>query len=85
MKHTVWLSALLVMAATPALAAPTNSCERVRSDIEHRIIKNGVPESSFTLTIVPNDQVDPNNGQVVGHCANDTQKIVYTRTSDNAQ
>ncbi|MBJ3816182.1 DUF1161 domain-containing protein [Shimwellia pseudoproteus] len=84
MKKTVWISALLLMAATPVLAA-TNSCERVKADIEQRIIKNGVPENNFTLTIVPNDQVDPNNGQVVGHCANDTQKIVYTRTNDSAQ
>ncbi|WP_058909969.1 DUF1161 domain-containing protein [Entomohabitans teleogrylli] len=79
MKRLVWLSALLIAAASPVLAAQ-NSCERVKADIEQRIINNGVPEDSFTLTIVPNDQVDQSNGQVVGHCANDTQKILYTRT-----
>ncbi|AFJ47309.1 DUF1161 domain-containing protein [Shimwellia blattae] len=84
MKNTVWLSALLMMVATPVLAAPA-SCERVKADIEQRIIHNGVPENGFTLTIVPNDQLDPNNGQVVGHCANDTHKIVYVRNGDSGQ
>ncbi|EKD9504284.1 DUF1161 domain-containing protein, partial [Salmonella enterica] len=32
-------------------------------------------------TIVPNDQADQPDSQVVGHCANDTHKILYTRTS----
>ncbi|ENN2968973.1 DUF1161 domain-containing protein, partial [Escherichia coli] len=36
---------------------------------------------SFTLSIVPNDQVDQPDSQVVGHCANDTHKILYTRTT----
>ncbi|HAE5975218.1 TPA_asm: DUF1161 domain-containing protein, partial [Salmonella enterica subsp. enterica serovar Agona] len=36
---------------------------------------------NFTLTIVPNDQADQPDSQVVGHCANDTHKILYTRTS----
>ncbi|EJD3457380.1 DUF1161 domain-containing protein [Salmonella enterica] len=42
---------------------------------------NGVPADNFTLTIVPNDQADQPDSQVVGHCANDTHKILYTRTS----
>lgn len=62
------------------MAAP-GSCERVKSDIEQRIINNGVPADNFTLTIVPNDQADQPDSQVVGHCANDTHKILYTRTS----
>ena len=37
--------------------------------------------ASFTLSIVPNDQVDQPDSQVVGHCANDTHKILYTRTT----
>lgn len=51
------------------------------SDIQQKIINNGVPESGFTLNIVPNDQADQPDAQVVGHCANDTFKILYTRTS----
>ncbi|STT08082.1 Protein of uncharacterised function (DUF1161) [Klebsiella michiganensis] len=46
-----------------------------------KIINNGVPESGFSLTIVPNDQPDQPGAQVVGHCANDTFKIIYTRDS----
>jgi len=81
MKTTYWLAALLSVASVSALAAPS-SCENVRNDIQQRIINNGVPESGFSLTIVPNDQADQAGAQVVGHCANDTHKILYTRSSD---
>jgi len=80
MKHSVWLGVCLLIATTPVLAAQT-SCDTVKADIQQKIMKNGVPESGFTLTIVPNDQADQPDAQVVGHCANDTQKILYTRTS----
>ena len=56
------------------------SCESVKADISQKIIQNGVPESGFSLDVVANDQVDQAGGQVVGHCENDTQKIVYKRT-----
>lgn len=81
MKSAKWLLALLIAASAPALAAP-DSCERVKDDIAQKIINNGVPESGFTLDIVPNDQADKAGSQVVGHCANDTFKILYTRTND---
>lgn len=58
------------------------SCESVKADISQKIVNNGVPESGFKLEIVPNDQADQAGGQVVGHCENDTQKIVYTRLSN---
>jgi hypothetical protein len=32
---------------------------------------------------VPNDQPDQPGAQVVGHCANDTFKITYTRSADS--
>ncbi|RPD97889.1 DUF1161 domain-containing protein [Candidatus Pantoea deserta] len=74
-KQTGMLLATLL--ALPVLAQA--SCESVKADISQKIIQNGVPESGFTLDIVPNDQVDQAGGQVVGHCENDTQKIVYKR------
>ena len=80
MKMAYWLVALLSVASASALAAPS-SCENVKTDIQQRIINNGVPESGFSLTIVPNDQADQAGSQVVGHCANDTHKILYTRNS----
>ncbi|TNV19381.1 DUF1161 domain-containing protein [Buttiauxella sp. B2] len=80
MKRSSWLGICLVFSATSALAAQT-SCDKVKADIQQKIINNGVPESGFSLTIVPNDQADKPDAQVVGHCANDTQKILYTRTS----
>ncbi|WP_435930180.1 DUF1161 domain-containing protein [Dryocola sp. BD613] len=80
MKRSVQVAALLLMASAPGLAAQT-SCDKVKADIEQKIVNNGVPESGFTLTIVPNDQADKPDAQVVGHCGNDTQKILYSRTS----
>ncbi|MFU0885114.1 DUF1161 domain-containing protein [Kluyvera sichuanensis] len=84
MLSSRWILALLLAGAMPALAAVPDSCERVRSDIQQKITQNGVAENAFTLDIVPNDQADQQGAQVVGHCANDTFKILYTRT-DNAQ
>lgn len=75
------LSTLLVIAPLAAQA----SCESVKADISQKIINNGVPESGFTLDIVPNDQAEAAGGQVVGHCENDSQKIVYKRTGVDSE
>jgi len=80
MKRLPWITALLLMSASTAVLAAPDSCERIKSDIQQKIINNGVPESGFSLNIVPNDQADQPDAQVVGHCANDTFKILYTRT-----
>lgn len=76
MKGLKWTLAALIVASPLAVQA---SCETVKADINQKIINNGVPESGFSLEIVPNDQADQAGGQVVGHCENDTQKIVYKR------
>lgn len=81
MKIATAIAALALVSAPSQVMAAPGSCERVKSDIEQRIINNGVPADNFTLTIVPNDQADQPDSQVVGHCANDTHKILYTRTS----
>jgi hypothetical protein len=72
-------------ASTAALLAAPDSCERVKSDIQQRIINNGVPESGFHVSILCQTirQTSP-DAQVVGHCANDTFKILYTRTGSGA-
>lgn len=75
------IASVLVLAAAPLAAFA--SCESVKADIAQKIINNGVPESGFKLDIVANDQADQAGGQVVGHCENDTQKIVYTRLSSD--
>ena len=82
MKRSLWLCVALLLGSAPALAAP-DSCERVKNDIQQKIVNNGVPAAGFTLAIVPNDQPDQPGAQVVGHCANDTFKIIYTRTADS--
>ena len=46
------------------------------------VLMAAAPESGFKLDIVPNDQAQQAGGLVVGHCENDTQKIVYTRLSN---
>ncbi|EKG3207051.1 DUF1161 domain-containing protein [Salmonella enterica] len=81
MKIATAIAALALVSAPSLVMAAPGSCERVKSDIEQRIINNGVPADNFTLTIFPNDQADQPDSQVVGHCANDTHKILYTRTS----
>ncbi|ATQ02749.1 DUF1161 domain-containing protein [Salmonella enterica] len=81
MKIATAIAALALVSAPSLVMAAPGSCERVKSDIEQRIINNGVPADNFTLTIVPNDQADQPDSQVAGHCANDTHKILYTRTS----
>ncbi|EMC7063938.1 DUF1161 domain-containing protein [Salmonella enterica] len=81
MKIATAIAALALVSAPSLVMAAPGSCERVKSDIEQRIINNGVPAGNFTLTIVPNDQADQPDSQVVGHCANDTHKILYTRTN----
>ncbi|EAQ8937257.1 DUF1161 domain-containing protein [Salmonella enterica] len=81
MKIATAIAALALVSAPSLVMAAPGSCERVKSDIEQRIINNSVPADNFTLTIVPNDQADQPDSQVVGHCANDTHKILYTRTS----
>ncbi|GAB3403125.1 membrane protein [bacteria symbiont BFo1 of Frankliniella occidentalis] len=80
MKSFKWILTALVVATPLAVQA---SCETVKADINQKIINNGVPASGFTLDIVPNDQADQAGGQVVGHCENDTQKIVYKRSGNN--
>ncbi|MGX5098889.1 DUF1161 domain-containing protein [Enterobacter cloacae] len=84
MKIITGITALLLVSFAPAALAAPDSCERVKSDIQQKIINNGVPESGFTLSIVPNDQADQPGTQVVGHCANDTFKILYTRSGNGA-
>jgi len=80
MKGFKWMLTGLIVAMPLAVQA---SCETVKADINQKIINNGVPASAFTLDIVPNDQADQAAGQVVGHCENDTQKIVYKRTGND--
>lgn len=65
MKYIAGIAASLLLVASPQILAAPASCERVKSDIEQRIINNGVAESSFTLNIVPNDQADQPDSLVV--------------------
>lgn len=80
MKGKKWMLTALMIASPLAVQA---SCESVKADISQKIINNGVPASGFSLEIVPNDQAEQAGGQVVGHCENDTQKIVYKRGGES--
>lgn len=81
MKRLKWMLTALIIATPLAVQA---SCETVKAEINQKIIKNGVPASGFSLDIVPDDQADQAGGQVVGHCENDTQKIVYKRNGSDS-
>lgn len=76
MKMRFVLPALVVLLA-PVFAQA--SCESVIEEIKQKIINNGVPADNFSLVAVPNDEADQTQGQVVGHCQNETYKIIYTR------
>lgn len=67
------LAAVLCLAACSAQAADT--CEELKSRIEANIAGKGVLD--FSVTVV--DEAATVTGQVVGHCGNGTQKIVYSR------
>ena len=68
------VAALLI--ASPALAQ-RKDCGELKAEIDAKIKKNGVKESS--LDIVPNEQVKEGMGSVVGSCDGGTKKIVYKR------
>ncbi|NRN26802.1 DUF1161 domain-containing protein [Photorhabdus heterorhabditis subsp. aluminescens] len=78
MKKAFLFSALIFTVSPFAFSAQA-SCESVKAQIAQKIINNGVPESGFKLEIVPNDQVEQASSKIVGHCENNTKKIVYTR------
>ncbi|MCS5880928.1 DUF1161 domain-containing protein [Klebsiella variicola subsp. variicola] len=82
MKLSLWTGAALLLCSTTVLAAPTHV--NGSSDIQQKIINNGVHGNRLQPGhCVPNDQADQPGVQVVGHCANDTFKITYTRNSDS--
>lgn len=67
------IAIVLLMIATPAFAR--KACEELKAEIDAKIQANGV--KSYTLEIVPNDQVKEQ--KVVGSCDGGTKKILYTR------
>lgn len=72
------LAVLASLVGTAALAAP-KPCEELKAEIEASIQAKGV--ASYTLEIVPNNEVsDPNS--VVGSCDNSTRKIIYQKHDD---
>ncbi|MBT8767372.1 DUF1161 domain-containing protein [Metapseudomonas boanensis] len=66
---------LLGMLASTAWAAP-KPCEELKKEIEVKIQAAGV--TSYTLEIVPNDEVK-DQSMVVGSCEFGTKKIIYQR------
>ena len=70
MKTLIAALALMLIAA-PALAR--KSCDELKAEIEAKIKANGM--KTFTLKIVPNDQVKGEN--VVGSCDGGTKKITF--------
>ncbi len=77
MKRIAVVLMLGALAGT-ALAAP-KPCEELKQEIEVKIQAAGV--TSYTLEIVPNDEVKDQN-MVVGSCENGTKKIIYQRNDD---
>lgn len=55
------------------------SCESVIAEIKQKIINNGVPEDHFLVVAVPNVEAGSHEGKIVGHCENESHKIIYTK------
>lgn len=73
------LIGLLLMPMASFVLAETKPCEELKVEIEAKIQAAGV--SSFSLEIVPNDQVE-DQSMVVGSCDGGSQKIIYYRHAD---
>ena len=69
------LVVLLGLLSGAALAAP-KPCEELRQEIEVKIQAAGV--TSYTLEIVPNDEVH-DASMVVGSCDGGSKKIIYQK------
>jgi len=69
------LVVLLGLLSGAALAAP-KPCEELRQEIEVKIQAAGV--TSYTLEIVPNDEVH-DASLVVGSCDGGSKKIIYQK------
>jgi len=82
MKSLVTVAGLLFVLSVCAHAA--KPCEELKSEIAKKMDEKGV--KSYSLDIVPTDQVKDGEGKVVGSCDGGTKKIVYTRaTTSNAK
>jgi len=69
---------LLGLLSGAALAAP-KPCEELKQEIEVKIQAAGVV--SYTLEIVPNDEVHDEN-LVVGSCDGGSKKIIYQKNGE---
>jgi len=69
------LALALVLPSAPLLAA-VKPCEELKEEIEVKIQAAGV--ASYTLEIVPNEEVTDRN-LVVGSCDGGSRKIIYQR------
>lgn len=75
MKGLTAVMLVLGLVGSNAWAAP-KSCEELRQEIEVKIQAAGV--ASYTLEIVPNEEVE-DNGMVIGTCDNGSRKVIYQR------
>ena len=80
MKSLITVAGLLFVLSVCAHAA--KPCEELKAEIAKKMDEKGV--KSYTLDIVPTDQVKDGEGKVVGSCDGGTKKIVYTRASTAA-
>jgi len=77
MKPFITVAGLLFVLAVCAHAA--KPCEELKDEIAKKMDAKGV--KSYSLDIVPTDQVKDGESKVVGSCDGGTKKIVYSRTT----
>ncbi len=79
-KRTFWIlfGAVFVLLNVQQALCAAMPCAELKTKIEDGLKTKGV--QSYALTVVP--MSDAAEGRVVGTCDGNTQKIVYSRSSD---
>ena len=72
-------AAVLLFASVAVYAQAAKPCEELKDEIAKKMEAKGV--KSYSLDIVPTDQVKDGEGKVDGSCDGGTKKIVYRRTT----
>lgn len=78
--HNYILTLLIAVAAFNTAA----SCQSVLSQINQKIIHNGVAEDSFTLKVAPASEASKQEDKIIGNCDNGKSIIVYQKLNEHA-
>lgn len=73
------IAPLLVTATFLLPGTALGACQELRDRIAATIESNGVPPLGYSLEVIPTEDADQAEGEIVGHCRNNAYQIVYQR------